>query len=225
MKKAFKLLAFIAILAPAAAIAQPKLTIQDGKIHNYYPEATVDTDCNIYFKNTGDSGLRIAYKKISVDYPSGWDVSLCDNRNCFFDFRDRDTFSALKAGEKTSIKITVFPKGSSDTAHIKYAVWDIANPGKIDTVEWNIYIRWAASVDQIEGFGWNISPNPAQNMVKVASAGLQTIHVINLQGQTVLTAKTNAASTDIDLSSLPAGQYFLRGIGAEVIRTGRIIKN
>lgn len=215
---------FLAILAPMAAIAQPKLEVVGGNVHDFYPEATVDTDCNIYLKNTGDSGLRIAYKKISVDYPAGWDVSLCDNRNCFFDFRDRDTFSALKAGEKTSMKITVFPKGVNDTARIKYAVWDIAKPNEIDTIEYNIFIRWGASTQNTSSEFWTMSPNPANDFLQLNTTGLNQISILNLNGQEIRSFKVSGTSAVLSLNGIQPGQYIVRGNGTGISRTQRLIK-
>ncbi len=61
----------------------------------------------------------------------------------------------------------------------------------------------------------NLYPNPAQNKVTVTFSGQQepnSIQVLNMLGQVVLTQqiKGTISETQIDLSALPAGTYFLK---------------
>jgi hypothetical protein len=199
--------------------------IQGGKIHDFYPESAGFTDCNIYMKNAGTGSLRIAYEKVSVDYPAGWDVSFCDNRNCFFNFRDKDTFSAMAPGEKASIKITVFPKGSADTAIIKYAVWDIQNPAVKDTLQFNIFVRWSLG-NSISCFPTPVVyPVPAAQYINVNTQGASCVKIFSSAGQLLKIIDTFSAFTKIDVADLPQGNYIMTLTGMNTARNVTFTKN
>lgn len=59
----------------------------------------------------------------------------------------------------------------------------------------------------------SIYPNPANSMIKILNdnnLNITSIEIIDLTGRTVLTSDN---TTDIDVSSLPEGQYFVKIIG------------
>jgi len=201
------------------------IEVEGGNIHNFYPGSSGFTDCSVYLKNVGTGSLRIAYEKVSVDYPAGWDVSFCDNRNCFFTFRDKDTFSAMAAGEKASMKITVFPKGTADTAIVKYAVWDVNNPSQKDTLTFNIMVRWSAGMQFSCMPQPIIFPVPANTHLQVNTMAVDCIEIRSVSGQTIKHYSTAADLTRLDISGLNAGNYVVVLKGTSGTRSYPFIKN
>ncbi|NBP04605.1 MAG: T9SS C-terminal target domain-containing protein [Bacteroidetes bacterium] len=226
MKTHFKNFIFFVAFAISSLVGNAQtIEVQGSKTHDFYPESSGFTDCYMYLKNVGTGSLRIAYEKVSVDYPAGWDVSFCDNRNCFFTFRDKDTFTALAPGEKASIKITVFPKGAADTAVVKYAVWDVNNPSVKDTLTFNIMVRWSAGAHFTCMPQQAIYPVPANRHLQVNTLGVNYIEIRSTSGQKITQYFPDAEWTRLDISELLAGSYVVLLKGQNGIRSYNFLKN
>lgn len=201
------------------------IEVQGGKTHNFYPESTGFTDCYMYMKNVGTGSLRIAYEKVSVDFPAGWDVSFCDNRNCFFNFRDKDTFSVLAPGDKAAMKIAVFPKGTADTAIVKYAVWDVTNPSVKDTLTFNIMVRWSAGYKLSCMPQQALFPIPANQYIMVNTPGVEYAEIRSISGQLKKQYVPDAEWTRMDVSDLASGSYVVVLKGKNANRSYTFLKN
>lgn len=214
----------VAAFSSQAGIAQ-NIEVQGGKTHDFYPEATGFTDCYMYMKNVGTGSLKIAYEKVSADYPAGWDVSFCDNRNCFFTFRDKDTFSVMAPGEKASMKITVFPKGNADTAIVKYAVWDVNNPSVKDTLTFNIMVRWSAGNYLSCMPQQAIFPVPANRYLQVYTSTVAVVEIRSLSGQIISCTYPVSDWTRLDIEGLTAGSYVVLLKGSNGSRSYTFLKD
>ena len=69
----------------------------------------------------------------------------------------------------------------------------------------------------------SVYPNPTSNFVYLSSNQASRIIVLDVNGKEVLNFNTN--SSQIDLSSLTQGIYFLQVLNNEEIKTAKIIKN
>ncbi|MFN4914030.1 MAG: T9SS type A sorting domain-containing protein [Sphingomonadales bacterium] len=217
------LLAFAGIYA--SFIMAQNIEVQGSNTQNFYPEANGFTDCSIYMKNVGTGQLKIAYEKVSADYPAGWDVSFCDNRNCFFSFRDKDTFTAMAPGEKSSMKITVFPKGTADTAVVKYAVWDVNNPSLKDTLTFNIMVRWSAGNYLTCMPQQAIFPVPANRYLQVYTSNVSVAEIRSLSGQIISRTYPASEWTRLDIADLTAGSYVVLLKGSNGSRSYTFLKD
>ena len=164
-------------------------------------------DCTIHFKNLKKSPIVFAYEKVSIDYPAVWDVSFCDNRNCYATFLDKDTMAKVAPNGEASLKLTVFPNGKADTALVKYALWDYDNPTDRDTLTWNIYIRWGADtkswmVDMLLAY-----PNPVADVLHVVGVDACKGQLIDAKGSVVRDVVLEDGK--LDVSELPSGVYAL----------------
>ncbi len=175
----------------------------EGTDVQYYPSANGFMDCAIHLKNLTQAPVVLQYKKVSVDFPSTWDISFCDNRNCFGGFVDEDTMSAIAPDdEKNSLKLTVYPNGKSDTAVVVYEVWNKYSPTDKITLTFTIMVRWGASTESYE-IVTRVSPNPANDFVQLPVADAQ---LLDVQGRIVL----NTSKGCLSLSEVPNGIYFVR---------------
>ena len=73
----------------------------------------------------------------------------------------------------------------------------------------------------------NLSPNPAMDKITISipiafEAGKLTL--VNIQGQQLITRPITEKKTQIDISSLPGGVYFVRLTNDRTVETGKFIK-
>ena len=175
----------------------------EGTDVQYYPNANGFMDCAIHLKNMTQSPVVLQYKKVSVDFPSTWDISFCDNRNCFGGFVDEDTMSAIAPDdEKNSLKLTIYPNGKSDTAVVIYEVWNKYAPADKITLTYTIMVRWGASAQSYEVVT-RLSPNPANNHVQLPVDAAQ---LFDIEGRLVM----NTLNGSLNVSEVPNGVYFVR---------------
>ncbi len=69
----------------------------------------------------------------------------------------------------------------------------------------------AISVNTVGALAFSIIPNPSNGKINITMAGIEgcEISVMNMKGQQVYSAQANG-STMLDLSTQPAGVYFIR---------------
>lgn len=202
-------LVVLAMLFAGMGVAKAQgFELENGKAeHTYYPDATQPVDCAIHFKNLKKTAIVFAYEKVSVDYPTAWDVSFCDNRNCYATFLNNDTMAKVAPNAEASLKITVFPNGKADTAVVKYAIWDFDNPSDRDTIIWNIYIRWGANTQSWIVDMATLYPNPVKDVLTVMGVVSNKGQLVDAKGSFVKSVILDQGR--LDVSVLPAGIYSL----------------
>lgn len=202
-------LVVLAMLFAGMGVAKAQgFELENGKAeHTYYPDATQPVDCAIHFKNLKKTAIVFAYEKVSVDYPTAWDVSFCDNRNCYATFLNNDTMAKVAPNAEASLKITVFPNGKADTAVVKYAIWDFDNPSDRDTIIWNIYIRWGANTQSWIVDMATVYPNPVKDVLTVMGVVSNKGQLVDAEGSFVKSVILDQGR--LDVSVLPAGIYSL----------------
>ncbi len=202
-------LVVLAMLFAGIGVAKAQgFELENGKAeHTFYPDATQPVDCPIHFKNLKKTAIIFAYEKVSIDYPSAWDVSFCDNRNCYATFLNNDTMSKVAPNAEASLKITVFPNGKADTAVVKYAIWDFDNPTDRDTITWNIYIRWGANTQSWMVEMATVYPNPVKDVLQVLGVESSQAQLLDAKGAVVKAVTITEGR--LDVSDLSAGVYSL----------------
>ena len=84
-------------------------------------------------------------------------------------------------------------------------------------------------VDEISGKStdMNVYPNPASDFITVDASLIQTkcqLSILNLSGQELIARQITEPKTQIDISSLPSGVYFVRLTSDKTVSTGKFIK-
>lgn len=197
--------------------------IQDKqKVHDFYPNATDPMDCYIHFKNLKKTKMVFGYMSFVVDYPMFWDVSFCDNKNCYANFKTQDTMAAVAPNMEASLKITVFPNGKAGVAKVQYFIFDYDNPTDMDTVTWNINVRWGAETKSWIAEAVQVYPNPVTDVLHVSAIGNAAFDVVDAKGAVV----RNMAPIDgrLDVSGLAAGLYFVRCQSVDKVQTISFVK-
>lgn len=214
------ILGFTGILAAASVSAQV-IEVEGGNVHTYYMDQAMTTDCHMPFKNVTGKATVFAYTQIYSDFPSQWLVSFCDNRNCFPNLVQEDSFASIPKDASSEFKISVVPQGHADTSKVMYTVYDRENPSVKDTVTFNFIVQWGAGLHE-KGISRNaVYPNPAQGVLNVANITSATVaRIYGSDSRLVKTAELSAVAGEIDIRNLPAGFYFISYTqGSELVRS------
>ena len=73
----------------------------------------------------------------------------------------------------------------------------------------------------------SLYPNPATDKITVetlGTTGKSNLAIVNLEGQRLITRQITKPKTQIDISSLPSGVYFVRITNEKTLEVGKIIK-
>ena len=220
-----KLLAAFSFLVLISSVSAQTYSLVGGAVQYFYPNATGSMDCAIHIKNESASVLKLKYKKVSVDYPAKWDVSFCDNVNCSNSFSDTGVMFDIPVGDaESSLKLSTFPNGFADTAIVKYAMWDINAPSKIDTMVFNIYVRWGVGLNSLSNYA-TIFPNPSIHTFNIqSSAAISGIEILSLTGVKMpIQYTSNANGVVVNTSKLTAGIYNLIFVEGDIKRSSIVV--
>lgn len=83
-------------------------------------------------------------------------------------------------------------------------------------------------IEENEGVGLQIYPNPVSDLLRVRTEGVNPIHSVQLMDETgrkIHHKYVNANSIDIDVASLPVGFYLLQVTTNNSLQTSRILVN
>lgn len=209
----------------AANLNAQTFEVVGGNDQLFYPESSGSSDCKVHFDNKDTKDISLVYAKVSVDFPTAWSMTICDNLDCYSTFIDAGEFAPIATTDHSaSMKLTVYPKGVADTAIVKYAFWDKANPSKKDTVTWYIYVRWGANTHQLET-AVKMYPNPTNSLVNIESnSTIQSVQLFDLLGKNlpVTTQISEGGFAVVHLGNLVSGNYIISVNEAGVTKKSKI---
>ena len=108
-------------------------------------------------------------------------------------------------------------------------VWsDGALPPVSGSVEgtFNVTADAALSTDEFDNPAvFTLYPNPVKNTLTLnAQNNIEDVRMYNMLGQEVMNAQPQAVDSDIDMSSLETGTYFVQVTIASITKTVRVVK-
>ncbi len=121
--------------------------------------------------------------------------------------------------------------GESDSASIEMTFTGFEIPGDLMLKTFNgcgvdydtIHIDYATLLD-VETAAFSILPNPAYDFLNIsASETIQTIEIVTLNGQVVMTSNINAKEGRINISDIPQGVYVVRIATNNGISTSKLV--
>ena len=89
------------------------------------------------------------------------------------------------------------------------------------------YYNAPAGVHELAPLQVSIYPNPATDKIAIEISGnpkQSSLSIVNIEGQQLLTRQITEPQTQIDISNLPSGVYFVRVISERTVEVGKIIK-
>jgi hypothetical protein len=75
--------------------------------------------------------------------------------------------------------------------------------------------------------GFSVYPNPSFDIITIETSGTSfngNLSIMNLNGQELLTCQIKDHQTQLDISNLPGGIYFVRIIGNKTVKEEKIVK-
>jgi hypothetical protein len=102
------------------------------------------------------------------------------------------------------------------------------NPG-LATVYVHIFLdpSLISSVQDHSKFGFPVFPNPAMNRITIdlpVEEPDQLLEVVDALGKVIMTRTLTVRKTQLDISSLPGGVYFVRLSGGKSLQVGKFLK-
>jgi Zn-dependent metalloprotease len=129
--------------------------------------------------------------------PSNWDYSISGN------------------GKLLNLNSISYPQvGSQElTAEVSMGGQSVIRYTFLDIIECNVYCNGCPQplTTKSESSALNIFPNPASNRVEISAAWKEedTATIMDASGRTVMIAKVKNGGTDVDISALPPGIYWV----------------
>jgi hypothetical protein len=107
--------------------------------------------------------------------------------------------------------------------------WDITGTEVTGSDSTYYYFHTVLGINdlKLQDTGITIYPNPASDQITVLAPATQAknqLSIINLNGQEVLTCQIIQPKTQIDISTLPVGVYFIRVANDKTVEVGRFVK-
>ncbi|MGY0392109.1 GEVED domain-containing protein [Bizionia sp. KMM 8389] len=132
--------------------------------------------------------------------------------------------------------ITV-PAGTADGDYVLRVMtdWNDSNPsddacglnnGRGEVEDYKVTVDASLSRDTFAQLAFDYYPNPVTNTLTLkAQQNIQDVAVFNMLGQKVLSKVPNTLTSELDMSSLQSGAYFVKVMVANNTETIRIVKN
>ncbi|MEY3236534.1 MAG: hypothetical protein RI883_635 [Bacteroidota bacterium] len=182
---------------------------------------TGNYDAHLHVTNNtnADEAWKITRKKISV--PSAWTDVLCWGEYCFTPSGDvfitpgaapivTDGTELFSTGEVADLHITITPdQSSTSSALYRYYITNTSG-AYVDSIDVSInYVLGVSAVKQSTSL--SISPNPADENVKIALEGIEnsTVKIVDVLGNVVYNESINNGTKSIDVSNFKNGVYFV----------------
>lgn len=159
--------------------------------------------------NNGSDTLFFFWKKIQVQAPSSWELSICDAGHCYSGVVDSSWMDAVNPGDAGLLSLHVNPHFETGIGLVQVAMNESHSANIWDTLTWIISANGPATVsnssrkNDIQFF-----PNPVMDQLYVETTlSLDTFYEIqNWEGRVVMKGQLQSP---FSLSSLPNGTYWL----------------
>jgi len=110
-------------------------------------------------------------------------------------------------------------KFGNNQAHNYFFLWISDDKGN------DFYV--IAGINEQQESRLSIYPNPATDKITIETSAIPTksqLSIMNLSSQEILTRQITEPKTQIDISNLPSGVYFVRLTNDKSVEVGKFIK-
>lgn len=161
--------------------------------------------------NTTDT-LYFKWEKISESVPSNWEASVCDNFVCYTVLMDSGATNPVYPTESGFILLHVTPHVTYGTAIIRYAIWDIENPTRRDTLTFITTVNEPSGISETEHKNiFSVFPNPASNSVTIISeqpSGFEFC-IADASGRRISSGISNTEAAVVSIENFPNGIFLI----------------
>ncbi len=220
MKKSYSLLLFL--MASVSLVYSQQLVVvpnDSAEITANVTDEFEPNDIHIEVVNNTANTITATWGLVNYTAPSGWEVKLCDNNNCYDLILGPGPYESLPvaAGDTLDMKFQYTAhliSGTGNTNVFLYKTGDSSN-----TV---VFLNYKANLTAVSGIKDNettsnlkLYPNPVQRTFVVSGlkdAGNLSFEVYDVKGAVMKTKIVNASASQIEISveNLSKGDYILK---------------
>jgi hypothetical protein len=166
------------------------------------------------FTNTGNDSV-FEWNILEVTMPSGWSFGMCDPYNCLDNVVEgRKSAFTLGKGKGGEFKGDFTPNSIAGTGFVRVQIYSKTNSSIVDTLAYSVS-AWPVGVKENvrnNNADFGFFPNPAKDrlVVKYSTREQIQINIYNILGAKVKTINHSGNETEINISDLQNGIYFIR---------------
>lgn len=213
-------MAVLKYILSLAAVIVTAANVSFGQKYSLVPGDTIqikgmmeDTQTlTIYQRNISGDTLQLKWKKISESVPEKWEASVCDNLICYSTLIEDGVMNPVPPNETGYLLLHFTAHVNFGTAIVRYSVWDVSSPDRIDTLTFITTVQdpLGVSENMLENT-FTVSPNPAVNHLDISlnTSAANVYTIIDVYGKEMCSFESIKDSR-VDISQLPAGIYFLQ---------------
>jgi hypothetical protein len=220
---------FVLLAGLLAGVNAQNITFLTPDVNLYGPNYKTEYQGNVGIANnsTDPNDTTFSWRFINYAKPTGWEIDLCDPFECKFNVNVSTTFSFdLVTGKSGGFYAKYHPNSIGGNGALTVVVTSILNPSNADTVEINLN-AWNTAVKEVSALkSVSFYPNPVKDQLTFKFQTAQTINVdiYNVLGMKVKTFAHDGSLTQVGLTDLQNGVYFLRFTEAGKSYTKQFIK-
>jgi hypothetical protein len=127
--------------------------------------------------------------------------------------------TGFSAGNTTYISLAFSPFGQPYVAYLDYANSHKATVMKFDSV--------FVGINEPQASKFSVYPNPAMDKITVETPEAVKgtyLEIVNIESQQLITRQITKPKTQIDISTLLSGVYFVWVMGEKTVEVGKFIK-
>ncbi len=207
-----KLLLYFFIVCSFQAVVAQTFTIVPKLAKGQGPNNSFLIDAYATFTNTG-SETNFEWKIIDLVAPIGWEFGMCDPFNCVSSLSIGSVGQfTLGVGKNGVFKGDYTPNGKSGLGTAKVIIYPKSNSALQDTLvfQMNAWITGMKENSQSKEFTYY--PNPVKDhlFVKYITKDAMQIDIYNVLGTKVKSFVHSGFETDVNVTELQNGIYFIR---------------
>lgn len=169
----------------------------------------------INFDNLGFDTLQLRWKLLSEDFPSEWNVALCDYGLCYEGIPLSGLMNPAPSPEKPFLKLVILPEQHPGVGTAVFRVYNHLNPSEFLDVTFQVNTpgasgdnAYTAEIPKLTAF-----PNPAYGQIHLRHKSHQTMpfEIFDASGFSRIQGLIpNQQTYSVDLNGWPAGLYSIR---------------
>ncbi|MEM1218586.1 MAG: T9SS type A sorting domain-containing protein [Bacteroidota bacterium] len=177
----------------------------------------------VYLHNDSDDALNLSWRIVENTLPEEWNVTLCDNVNCYGILPQSADLDPIAAADSAIMKIDVNPELVAGQGILRFFINETGSPNPYKELIFDISTGTTNTKDLFSG-AVQIFPNPATEWVRIENQLDQNLQfqLIDQQGRLLRMATLNSEDQlEWGLDDLARGTYYLRMESNErvVVRT------
>jgi len=216
------ILSFIALSLVVGANSQ-SFSVETNDTTYYGTPFMSDFFGDVDVINLAGISKQMVWIEDSVNMPSAWDYSMCDQSVCHPIGTTADIWTL--PGASGYLNIHFYPNGMAGEGFVRIHVYDYLNP---TDETWITFRGSAVSTSTVEVAIDKVSayPNPFNSILSITGLEIgMKYKVVDLLGKTIINKTVTSSHKDqMDMSDIKAGTYFFILQSGEKMTTTKLIK-